>query len=121
MNDKSLLPEGAKCPETWGDLLKTLTAAGFAEDEYLSSQAIGLGLSRQEWEAKPIWSDGTRWIACYWVRGGSEGYYVHIDELTAGNDPSTRDYTTKNQILGKFWDWERAQECANYAQRLINW
>lgn len=34
-----------------------------------------------------------RWIACYPVRGGCEGYYIHVDVLTRG-----RSYTI---FLGK--------------------
>ena len=117
----SILPEGAECPQTWGNLINELRDAGFSADEYLSDQHIDLGLTAEAWAAKPLWSEGTRWIAAYWVVGGSEGYYVHIDELIDNPDRNLRDRIARNHIVGKFWDWERAQECANYAQRLLNW
>jgi len=31
------------------------------------------------------WPTDYRWIACYYVTGGSEGYYFHIDVLTDDN------------------------------------
>ena len=112
-----ILPDGVDpeaVPETWGDLLNALIAAGFEKDEYLSSQSIELGMSFEEFCAKDLWDEETWRLACFWVRGGSEGYYTHIEEIR-------RDKTSRCYILGKFWNWERAQECANYAARLLNW
>ena len=117
MTHKTLLPDGIdpfNPPQTWGELLKALRAAGFDADEYLSSQAIQLGTSYEEFYAKPLRNADTWRIACFWVTGGSEGYYSHVEEIKT-------DQTSHCYILGKFWAWERAQECANYAARLLNW
>ena len=102
---------------TWRELHESLAAAGFADDEYLS---LAYDL-RGQWD-DDVWGkvgdEWTRWIACYWVEGGSEGWYVHIDRmLPKGGAENGFDSTP--MVLGKFWDWERAEKCAQFATRLV--
>lgn len=109
--------------ETWGELLDVLLQEGYGEDEYLSGYAGYLSHgSDRNWRLAPLWERETKWIACYWVEGDSEGYYVHIDKLSA--DPSARGsdfhYLSQRMILGKFWYWERAAQCVARAQVLVN-
>lgn len=108
-------------PETFGDLLDRLRAAGFCDntnddDEYLLPwQWEGeTHIERTAWRNLPIYAEHTRWIACYWVVGGSEGCYVHVEQIVGDERKAV------HRLVGKFWTWRRAQECANYAQRLVN-
>jgi len=101
-------------PKTWGELLAALDAAGYAADEYLNAACK---YEHPGWRYMPVWDKHTYWIACFWVVGGSEGYYCHIErQYDAGGG---RKYS-ELMLLGKYWQWERAQECANAAQRLVN-
>jgi len=109
-------------PETFGDLIDRLRAAGFCDntnheaDEYLSPMQWQ-GETRIElsaWRNLPIYGENVRWVACYWVVGGSEGYYVHVDQIVGDERGAV------HRLSGKFWTWQRAQECANCAQRLVN-
>lgn len=111
-------------PETFGDLIDRLRAAGFCDntnheaDEYLSPMQWQ-GETRIElsaWRNLPIYGDGTWHVACFWVVGGSEGYYAHVEQIT--EDAGERKAICR--LVGKFWTWQRAQECANFAQRLVN-
>lgn len=102
-------------PNTWGELLEALAAAGYAKDEYLKASCK---YEHPGWRDMAIWDEATRWIACFWVVGGSEGYYCHIERQTVAEDD--RKYS-EVMLLGKFWTQERAQECANYAQSLVNY
>lgn len=116
----AILPTDER-PLTWGELLDDLRAAGFCDntnhedDEYISPHRWEgenyLGFER--WRKLPLYGEGTRWVACYWVVGGSEGYYAHIDEIK----PAA---ASTHRLLAKFWTWERAQEFTNLAQRLVN-
>lgn len=85
------------------DLLKT---EGIASDELFSDQTA--------WDPKKSKVMPARWywIACYPVRGNSEGYYVHIDVIH-GNDQRTL------IALTKVWDWDKACQLANGAARIL--
>lgn len=103
--------------ETWQDLNDALCAQGFDEDEYLS-------LSWRDWYETPdyrnlpIFDNNAHWISAYAVRGGSEGWYVHIDKIVvAGRFSGTK--TCETMLLAKFWSLDRALECVNAATRLI--
>lgn len=54
------------------------------------------------------------WIACYAVRGGSEGYWVHIDLILA--DRRQR----MNVGMTKVWSWNAALALANAATRILH-
>lgn len=105
-----------KAPATWGELAEALTAAGFAADEYLSESGR---YQHPDFRTLELWGAGVRWISCFWVVGGSEGYYCHIERqrATGGNDGNV---FSELMLLGKFWDWQRAEACAVFAQRLVN-
>lgn len=54
----------------------------------------------------------TRWIAVYPVRGGSEGWYVHVDALLS-------DDKRKLLFLAKTWTPDRAWEIVRELARLL--
>ena len=54
------------------------------------------------------------WIACYAVKGGSEGYWVHIDLILA--DRQHR----QNLGMTKVWSWHAALTLANAATRILH-
>jgi hypothetical protein len=58
------------------------------------------------------WPEG-RWIACYAVRGGSEGWYVHIDVIT-------QDRERLPIGLAKCWSKELAWKVATKAAELLD-
>ena len=57
-----------------------------------------------------------RWacIACYAVRGGSEGYWVHIDLILADGRRQM------NIGMTKVWSWHAALALANAATRILH-
>ena len=61
-----------------------------------------------------MYDKGVRWIAVFWVVGGSEGYYVHIE--------TRESETLKAELvfLGKFWDAAHAERAVNLLQALVN-
>ena len=54
------------------------------------------------------------WIACYAVKGGSEGYWVHIDLILRDDD------RRQNIAMSKVWSWEAAFNLANAATRILH-
>ncbi len=68
------------------------------------------------WEEHPILGampERWQWIACYPVKGSSEGYYIHIDILFHNG--------TRTMFgLAKVWDWESACLRANAAAKILN-
>lgn len=66
----------------------------------------------------PVWPDKppyTRWIACYAVRGASEGWYVHVDLIPVEN-PECR---CLMMLLAKFWSQDEALKAVKALTRLI--
>lgn len=59
-----------------------------------------------------VWTDDVHWIACYVVRGGSEGWYVHVDVIP--HDRQTR----KPYMLAKFWSLNEALRASEILTRL---
>ena len=51
--------------------------------------------------------DDTRWVV-----GDSEGHYVHVERIVGK--------TRELMLLGKFWEWQRAEEAVRAIQRKIN-
>ena len=102
-------------PETWGQLVSTLLEAGF-DDEYVT-------LMSKESSDEPLWSPQlshdrrVHWLGAYPVIGSSEGFYVHVDRMSCAglNDPDIREC----MVLVKFWDYDRAESCANFINRLL--
>jgi len=58
-----------------------------------------------------IWGDNNHRIAVFWVTGGSEGYYVHV-ETTGCEKPQTL-------MLAKCWDVESAEKIVRDTSRFI--
>lgn len=90
---------------TWNDLIEIIKTNGFADDEYFSCE--------KKWREQIAWDDDTRWIAVYWVQGSNEGYYVHVDRID-------RNGQGEIVLLGKFWDWRRAQAATMFIQYYVN-
>lgn len=107
-------PQPRKEP-TWLDLAAWLTELGF-EDEYIS-----VSFGADEIAKQPIFTLGTKRAGAWWCVGTSEGYYVHIERMTAPPDQklASRTMFTQCIILAKFWDWRRAEQCATLANRFI--
>jgi hypothetical protein len=80
-------------PRTWGDLLAFAVKNGLANEEYFT-------LCAHTKADDPIWGD-SRWIAVYWVEGGSEGYYLHVDQLVWNE--ATQVNEARTFALGKYW------------------
>lgn len=97
-------------PHTWRTVLQFIEEMGFDEDEYFYLYSL-----KRSYIDQPIW-DQQQWIAVFWVIGGSEGYYVHVEKRW--NDESGEH--AELILLGKFWQWERAQEATLSVQLFIN-
>jgi len=100
----------AEKTHTWRTVLDFIQEMGFDNDEYFH-----LFPDKRHFIDQPIW-DHQHWIAVFWVVGGSEGYYVHIENRWNDYEGDHADLI----VLGKFWDWERAEEATRALQRLIN-
>ena len=95
---------------TWRTVLDFIDEMGFSADEYFHLYPANGHLIDQ-----PIWNS-QRWIAVFWVVGGSEGYYLHVENRWNDEKGDYADLI----LLGKFWDWERAEEATQAVQRFIN-
>lgn len=64
----------------------------------------------------PVWPEEppyTRWIACYAVKGNSEGWYVHVDLIRS----ATGDRFL--MILAKFWSQDHALKAVEALTRIV--
>jgi hypothetical protein len=98
---------------TWGDVARFIREKGLDDDEYFEMHTV-YRHHHADWKREFVYADKVRWIAVYWVAGGSEGYYVHIE---------TRERETQKAelvLLGKFWDVPRAEHAVNMLQALVN-
>jgi hypothetical protein len=86
------MPELAR-PLTWGDVMEFVTMNGLHHEEYFS---LCQGVKATD----EVWKDA-RWVAVYWVEGGSEGYYLHIDRIVWNEERQVNE--TQTYALGKFW------------------
>lgn len=70
-----------------------------------------------------IW-DGARWLACYVVEGGSEGWYLHVDkisdEIVMNEDCSVQESGRQLMLIGKFWSYAGAERALLVATKLIH-
>lgn len=89
---------------TFADLEAYIRRKGLDRDEYFSTDR-----RRCPDPALPLETDDSRWLSCYWVRGGSEGWYVHVDRITPDPD-RIEGYRSEILFIGKFWTPERAAE-----------
>jgi hypothetical protein len=122
---------------TWQDVLDWVESKGFDQDEYFSLTGIyGKDFDesqklRYTFLNSQVFGDRSScrvWnISCYWVVGGSEGYYVHVDQVLSSRDCSIHDYEhSKDQIyhsqrglVGKFWSANRAAAVGNAITKYI--
>lgn len=101
---------------TWNELEAWMRRSGLDKDEYVANfwrydgrPALG---DTKVWDGDA----GVRWISVFWVVGGSEGYYVHIERIMHGQPEDRREC----MLLAKFWDVERAEACVAAVQRAVN-
>jgi hypothetical protein len=59
-------------------------------------------------------------VIVYWIVGGSEGFFVHVDVLV--DDPNCPAYRTQHgtALSGKFWTSKRAQHVVQGLQMFFN-
>lgn len=100
-------------PHTWRTVLEFIHELHYDDDEYFH-----LFPTKRDMIDQPIWNN-QKWVSVFWVVGGSEGYYVHIANIWSEITIDHMDHTDLI-VLGKFWDWERAEEATQALQRLIN-
>lgn len=67
----------------------------------------------------PIYNEKLDAVIAFWVRGGSEGYYVHVRPIESGEN-MRYDQLGKPEMVGKFWGIETAQACTNFIQEMAN-
>ena len=87
------------------DINKALAEMGIEPDEY------GFDSSRER-DTFPL---RYVWIAVYYVTGGSEGWYVHIDVLDKGAKEGIR----KSIATAKVWSRELAEQIVVAVSRLL--
>lgn len=102
--EPKIMPEVER-PRTYGDLMEYVKANRIDQEEYFS---LSQGVKAEE----PIWSPTTVWIAVYWVEGGSEGYYVHVDRIEDREALGHRVSTV--MACGKFWAKASASLAVTY-------
>jgi len=66
-----------------------------------------------DYNNEQLWTDNTAWIAVYVVKGGSEGFYVHVDRLDRIVNGRTM------LLLGKYFDLEKAEEAVRRISRWV--
>jgi len=112
----NLTPE---TPWTWRDFERESQAAL----EPFEPDSVGLmtfclqELDNAPSDDSPVWPDApphTHWIACYAVKGSSEGWYVHVD-LIRSDDLDRRILV----LLAKFWRLEHALKAVEALTRIV--
>ena len=98
---------------TWGDVDEFIRNHHLDDDEYFEVHTV-YRHHHPEWKKECVYAGKVRWIAVYWVVGGSEGYYVHV-ETRSGESPQV-----ELVLVGKFWDTMRAEFAVNLIQALVN-
>ncbi|CAG0992509.1 hypothetical protein ARNL5_03348 [Anaerolineae bacterium] len=98
---------------TWGDVDTYIREQHLDDDEYFEMHTV-YRHQHPDWKKEFAYADKIRWIAVYWVVGGSEGYYVHVE--TRELEPQKAELV----FLGKFWDVARAELAVNLLQALVN-
>lgn len=91
---------------TWGDVEKFVKKAGLDKSEYFHIDVPSMR-DQVVWDEK-----GIRWIAVWWVRGGSEGWYVHVERVVSHGERIPA-------MLGKFWSAQEAAAAATALTRLF--
>lgn len=83
--------ENRKLKDILEDLIKKL-GEDYKELDYFGFSSI---IERKDRE-QVAWPEKWRWIACYAVRGDSEGYYIHVDVIFSDG---TRDSNGTREML----------------------
>jgi hypothetical protein len=102
---------------TWGDLMVFIRREGFHKDEYFS-YSENLVQPQAQVFADDINGDHCHAVACFWVVGGSEGYYVHIQPVYGYGEYKYG--RLKEGLIGKFWNQKRAEKAVKAIQAFIN-
>lgn len=63
--------------------------------------------------------DHYRWIACFPVTGGSEGYYMHLEVFTQGIGIGGKVEGVQHIALAKTWTWDNACAVCNATAKLL--
>lgn len=92
--------QGRTLGEVAHDLGVAFALLGIEPDEYGPTAGSG--------ERDTAWPVSYRWIACYAVTGGSEGWYTHIDAIMP-------DRSVTNLLLCKCWSFQLALQVAHAA------
>ncbi len=59
----------------WGDVDAFIREHELDRDEYFEPHTV-FRHHHADWQKEFVYTDNVRWIAVYWVVGGSEGYYA---------------------------------------------
>jgi hypothetical protein len=110
--DKRRAPIDLEHPRPIRDVIRDLNARLKSEIE--QSGEDGFGWPYYLDPDQQIMPRAWRWIACYAVKGGSEGYWVHIDLIMADGD------IRQNIGLTKVWSWTAALALSNAATRILH-
>lgn len=73
----------------------------------------GFGWNHYLPAAQQVMPQRWRWLACYAVKGGSEGYWVHLDLILV-------DDRRINIGMTKVWSWAAALALSNAATRILH-
>jgi len=110
---------GRRVSEVLREVNTAIEAAGIEFGEYGFSDMTA-------YSSVPDFPTNVRWVACFPVVGGSEGYYVHIEIIWQACDsdiefnPRSREYARRLVGLAKTWTAESATEIANAAWRMLD-
>lgn len=108
---------------TWWNVMDFIKKEKLDQAEYFMISGIYHPAERvkvfnsQVWNEDPYWSERTCYIPVYWVVGGSEGYYVHVDRMWSNGNGSGE---VTSILLGKFWGIDEAEGAVGKIQRFIN-
>lgn len=108
--------------EVWDDIDAVLPAYG------VDLGAFDYAGPLSQMERDRLFPDTFRWIACFTVRGASEGYYVHVavvqDDwvLTSGQPESAQEaqLLTTLFLAKTFQGWETALALVNALTQLLD-
>ena len=96
---------------TFRDVIENLNAR--LKPEIERSGEDGFGWAHHLPIEQQVMPQSWKWIACYAVKGGSEGYWVHIDLIH-------RDDQRQNIAMTKVWSWKTALALCNAATRILH-
>jgi hypothetical protein len=101
---------------TWLDVAAFVKKAHLDRSEYFRSEYFSPSRGVLDEVGKDtIWPGKGRPCA-YWMAGGSEGWYVHVDAKRSGVPRDTHE----NILLGKFWTAADAAFAADLVSRFMN-